>query len=93
MVALFTFSGMQAQTTNDEALIGRARGDAKECIKPYASTHEINGTVLTTDECGYAVSFTAGPRCTGTGPCPFFFILISTVTYDCDGNLVSVECY
>lgn len=99
LVAIFAFSfAANAQSTNDQALIGKAREAAKECLQPYNGSYEITASVEVTGICfvegyTYKVTFAAGPKCSGTGPCPAFAtILVATVYFDCDGNVISSEC-
>ena len=82
--------------SNDEALIGKARAAAHECLQNYAGM-EITAGVQATGTCFaggtmYRVTFSAGPRCVGNGPCPLFLILAATVDFDCDGNVINVSC-
>ena len=90
LIAVCAFTNLNAQS-NDNSLIGRARAAAHDCLQPYAG-YEITASVQSTNECGNTVTFAAGPRCTGNGPCPFFEILVATVEFDCDGNVISVTC-
>jgi hypothetical protein len=89
-----------AQATNPSALEGRARGAAEECLQPYrGSFYEISASTDVTGICfvegfTYRVSFYAGPNCKGPGPCPAFpTVLIATVDFGCEGEVLSVTCY
>lgn len=95
LLALTVSLNVNAQS--DNSLIGRARGAAHECLQPYHGNYEINASVETISICFVSgeinrVTFTASPKCSGNGPCPFFEILVATVEFDCDGNVASVNC-
>jgi len=102
VVMLFTvisFSTVKAQSTNDEALIGKARGAAHECLQPYlGSFYSIGSSVEVSGICFvegflYRVTFYAGPNCSGPNPCPSFVTrIIATVDLDCGGNVFGVNC-
>ncbi|MFL5753015.1 MAG: hypothetical protein ACJ76F_06380 [Bacteroidia bacterium] len=98
-VFVATFSA-NAQSGNDNSLIGKARGAAHECLQPYhGSFYQIDASVETIAICFVSgelsrVTFTAGPNCSGPGPCPAFPTrIIATVEFDCEGNVASVTCY
>lgn len=102
--AFFTLSGFTAPPNgNEEAqLIGRARGAAANCIAPHhAGGYEIDGQVETVGICFVSgelkrVSFYRTVRCNEqqNNPCPRpFVLLIATVDFGCDNEVVSVQCY
>lgn len=83
---------------NDNNLIGRARGAASECLTPYLSQgYAIDGQVETTGICFvsgsmHSVTFYTTSHCNNE-PCPKpFSKLVATVYFDCDNNVMSVEC-
>lgn len=82
----------------DNGLIGKARAAAHECIQPYQGNWEINATVETTGICLvsgnlHRVTIYAGPKCPPNQPCIMMVSqIIATVDFDCDGNVVHVEC-
>ncbi|MFL5765072.1 MAG: hypothetical protein ACJ77K_14105 [Bacteroidia bacterium] len=89
-----------AQPTNPKALEGRARGAAEECLQPYrGSLYEISASTDVTGICfvegfTYRVSFYAGPNCNGPGPCPAFpTVLVATVDFGCEGEILNVTCH
>jgi hypothetical protein len=82
---------------NDQALIGKARGAAHECLAQFEGNYEINAFVDVTGICfvsgnTYRVTFSAGPKCPPNHICPLFIILVATVEFDCDGNVTYVSC-
>lgn len=95
-VCLLTFAST-AQSDNDNALIGKARGAAHECLRDAPSGWEINAGVETLGICFVQgeikrVTFYASFRC-HTEVCPKIADrLVATVDFDCDGNVVSVTC-
>jgi len=92
-------SAANAQSNNnDNNLIGKARGAANECLNPYVSQGiAIAASVETTGICFvsgelHQVSFYTTVRC-HQEPCPKpASILVATVYFDCDDNVMSVEC-
>jgi hypothetical protein len=100
-IVLFTvlcFTSAQAQS--DNSLEGRARGAAHECLQPYqGGTYEITSNTDVTGICfvegfTHRVSFYAGPKCNGKGPCPAFpTVLVATVDFGCEGEILNVTCY
>lgn len=92
--------GANAQSNNDNALIGKARGAAHECLEGYnGSNLEIGAYVETVGICFVSgdlkrVRFYAGPKCNNPNePCPrFMSIIIATVDFGCDGEIVNVSC-
>jgi hypothetical protein len=104
MIVAAIFAGMAfSNSVNaqsyDQNLIGKARGAAHECLTPYVS----NGTAIaagveTTGICFvsgelHKVTFYTTVRC-HTEPCrpKPASILIATVYFDCDDNVMSVDC-
>jgi|GEM_PF-6879942 len=86
--------------SNDNSLEGRARGAAHECLQPYHNgTYEITSSTDPVSICFvqgfiYRVSFYAGPKCNGQGPCPAFPTrLVATVDFGCEGEILAVTCY
>ena len=93
---LTAFSNVNAQSAADQNLIGKARAAAHDCLQNYAGM-DINAWVETTGICfvsgsTHKVTFSAGPRCSGNGPCPYFVIRAATVQFDCEGNATVVTC-
>lgn len=97
---LLFLTNVKAQATSDNALEGKARGAAHECLQAYTGgVYEITSTTEVTGICfvqgfTYRVSFYAGPKCNGTGPCPAFPTrLVATVDFGCAGEVFGVTCY
>jgi hypothetical protein len=102
VVAMFAFmaisNSVNAQSSNDEALIGKARGAAHDCLNTYLSNGiAVDASVETTGICFvsgelHKVVFYTTVRCHNE-PCPKpASVLIATVYFDCDNNATSVEC-
>ncbi len=96
LFSALTFTKVNAQS-NDQALIGKARAAAHDCLQPYESNFEITAGVQVGASCENGgnektVIFAAGPRCTGNGPCPLFLIFVASVSFDCNGDVVAVNC-
>jgi hypothetical protein len=98
-VAAFLFFGatLTAQT-NDNNLIGKARGAAADCLNNYYSQGiAIAAGVETTGICFvsgelHKVNFYTTVRCHNE-PCPKpASVLVATVYFDCDNNVSLVEC-
>jgi hypothetical protein len=88
----------RAQSTNENSLEGRARGAAHECLQQYNGNYDITATTDVTGICfvqgfTYRVTFTARPKCSGPGACPFFAVLVASVDFGCEGELIGVTCY
>lgn len=81
---------------NDNALIGKAIAAFRsQCPQNY--TGEITGTVETVGVCfvsGYLKRVLLVPvlRCPGNQPCMYLPIRLSTVDFDCEGNVAAVNC-
>lgn len=97
---LLFFTNVKAQATSDNALEGKARGAAHECLQGYNSgSFEITTSTEVTGICFvegflYRVSIYVGPKCNGTGPCPAFpTVLAATVDFGCGGEVFGVTCY
>jgi hypothetical protein len=100
-IVLFTvlcFASAEAQSTS--SLEGRARGAAHDCLDAYrGGTYEITTSTDVTGICfvegfTYRVSIYAGPKCNGKGPCPTFpTVLVATVDFGCEGEILNVTCY
>lgn len=89
---------VKAQSSSDEALIGKARGAAHDCLQPFLSNGtQIDASVETTSICFvsgelHKVVFYTTTNCHPT-PCPAILsVLVATVYFDCDNNVTSVEC-
>lgn len=90
---------LSANAQSDNSFIGKAHGAAHDCLQPYLGpTYEIDAFVEETSICFvsgslHTVTFTAGPKCNGNGPCPTFPTrIIATVDFNCEGEVVSVNC-
>jgi len=98
---LLSFTTANAQATKDAALLGKAHGEAHECLQPYNSNpiYEVSSSIETLGICfvqGFIkrVTFYAGPACHGQGPCPTFpTVIIATVDFGCEGEVTNVTCY
>jgi hypothetical protein len=98
-IAFLAFSNsVNAQSSNDENLIGKARGAAHDCLNAYLSNGiAVDAGVETTGICFvsgelHKVTFYTSVRCHNE-PCPKpASVLIATVYFDCDDNVTSVEC-
>ncbi|MCW3071542.1 MAG: hypothetical protein JWO44_1432 [Bacteroidetes bacterium] len=101
---LLFLTNVKAQTSssqsNSHSLEGRARHAAHDCLQPYhGGIYEITASTTTTGICfvqgfTHRVSFYAGPKCNGTGPCPTFPTrLIATVDFGCEDEIIAVTCY
>jgi hypothetical protein len=94
---LMTFAAnAQSNGSNDEALTGKARAAAHECLQEYAGMN-ITAGVEATGICfaggsTYRVTFSAAPRCVGNGPCLFYIIQAAVVDFDCEGKVINVGC-
>lgn len=91
--------GQGNKAHEDNQLIGKAKHAVNDCLQPYrGSFYEIGSFVETTGICfveGFLkrVSFSAGPNCHGTQPCPDFPTrIVAYVDFDCDGNIIGVTC-
>ena len=99
LTLVFTSGIAKAQNgNNDQDLIGKAKGAAHECLNEYRSEGiDIAASVETTGICFvsgslHKVSFYTTVRCNNE-PCPRpASVLIATVYFDCDDNVMSVEC-
>jgi hypothetical protein len=96
---LFAFSVVTVNAqSNDNSLIGKARGAAHECLTPYLNSHDVDAFADVTGICiagGFLhrVTFTAGPKCPPNQVCPLFpTVIIATVDFDCEGNIIAVNC-
>lgn len=99
LVAIFAFSFSVNAQSNDQALIGKARAAASQCLTPYITDGiAIDATVETVGICfveGFTkqVKFYTTVRC-HQEPCPKpASVLVATVTFDCDGNVQDILCY
>ncbi len=98
LTLLFVGTSLNAQSNNDNGLIGKARGAAADCLQPYHSQGiAIAAGVETTGICFvsgslHKVTFYTTVIC-HNDPCPKpASILVATVYFDCDNNVSSVEC-
>jgi len=84
--------------TWDNRYIGLAWKAAHQCVQPFLNDGlDVAASVEETAACDgggsqHRVVFTGRPHCTGSGPCPFFVILIATVDFGCDDAVISVAC-
>lgn len=104
-VVLFSFLAMGASyAQNDNGIIGKARGAANECLKPFSGNDwEVNASVNTTGICfvsGFIqeVIFTARPvnQVVVTeegGHAPALPIVIAVVQIGCGGEVIYTTCY
>ena|ERR1051326_6013200 len=100
LVLLFVCAFTTSKAQSDQSFIGQATGAAHDCLQPYeGGLFQISSSVETTTACEnggseHLVTFAAGPRCNGNGPCPLFPTrIVATVLFDCDGNIIAVTCY
>lgn len=97
--------GSSMAQNNDNGYVGRARGAANDCINPFFNGNDwiIMESVNTVGSCvagGFItqVVFAARPvqqPCTDFEGCPppALPIVIATVTFGCNNELMSVNCY
>jgi len=95
---LLTTKVTNAQSQNEDALIGRARGAAHECLQAAREPgYEFVGQSETTSICfasGFltTVTFYKVPVCHDE-PCPRpVAVPVAEVNFGCDGQLLSVTC-
>lgn len=95
---LFLGTSLNAQNSNDNGLIGKARGAASDCINNYtAQGWDIAANVETTGICFvsgslHKVTFYAKVKC-NSEICPMVMAaIVATVYFDCDNTVSSVEC-
>lgn len=95
---MFLTASAFAQVTKGNSLVGRANAAAALCINDYRGRGmDIKPVVETTGICFVAselhkVSFYAVQKCR-TNPCPRTLPkLVASVYFDCDDNIMSVEC-
>lgn len=93
-----TANNTKAQSTNDNALIGRAQGAAHECINEARQPgYEISGQIETIGICfngGFItkVTFYKTPVC-HQEPCPRPIAEpVAEVTFGCEGEIINVQC-
>lgn len=85
-----------SQYPNDNALVGRAIGAFRsQCPQNY--TGQISGGVETLGICfvdGFIKRVNLFPvvHCPNSGPCPYLVILLGSVDFDCEGNVIGVNC-
>jgi len=98
LTLLFVGTSVNAQNTNNNNLIGKARGAAADCINNYTSQGiAVAAGVETTGICFvsgelHKVTFYTTVKC-HQEPCPKpASILVATVYFDCDDNVTLVEC-
>lgn len=102
VVAILSFvaisTSVNAQSSNDQNLIGKARGAAHDCLNTYLSNGvAVDASVETTGICFvsgslHKVTFYTTVKCHNE-PCPKpASVLIATVYFGCDDNVTSVEC-
>lgn len=96
--ALAAITNSVTAQTNNQNLVGKARGAAHECLRQYVSNGiAVGASVETTGICFvsgsmHKVSFYTTIKCQQE-PCPRpASVLIATVYFDCDDNVTSVEC-
>lgn len=97
-VAMFLISFATSAQTNDNGLIGRAIGVAHECLQDAPNGWDINGSTETVGICfveGFItrVTLVANYRCHSENCPKVMSILLATVDFDCDGNVISYTCY
>lgn len=98
--ALFMFSAQtsQAQSANDNALIGKARAELSQCLATNYGDMEITGSAYPTGNiCPDGseeknVVFYGQARCPGNEPCYRRAIILGYVFFDCDGNVTGSTC-
>lgn len=98
MAFLFLGANVNAQSNNDNNLIGKARGAAAQCLSYYHSQGiAIGASVEATGICFvsgslHKVTFYTTIKCHNE-PCPKpASYLVATVYFDCDNNVSSVVC-
>lgn len=98
MAFLVFGANVNAQSNNDNALIGKARGAAADCVNNYtAQGYDIAASVETTGICFvsgslHKVTLYAKVKC-NSEICPqVMAALVAIVYFDCNNNVSSVEC-
>ena len=98
LALLITGATLNAQSTNNNNLIGKARGAASNCLNYYYSQGiSIGASVETTGICFvsgelHKVSFYTTVKCHNE-PCPKpASVLVATVYFDCENKVTSVDC-
>lgn len=98
IVTIFLLSFVSFSQSNDNSLIGKAKGAAHECLQNAPSGWQISGSTETIGICfveGFITRVTlyAEFRCHSEN-CPKVAArLLATVDFDCEGNVISSTCY
>lgn len=104
LVAVLGLSAGSLFAQSDNGLIGRARGAAHDCLNDFNGKDwiimESVGVIGSCFVDGFItqVTFSARPvvqPCGGEQPCypPPLPIVVATVTFGCDGEIISNSCY
>lgn len=104
LVMLFAFAMISISATfaqNDNGLIGRAQGAAHECLQNFNSSDwNINANVNDVAICFVSgtikeVVFIATPKLPkGIYPMVRIMpIVVARVQFDCNGDIISTDCY
>lgn len=101
MTAAVLLSASSLFAQNDNGLIGRAQGAANECLNDFnPSQWDIHSSVNDVAICFVSgtikeVVFFATPKVSkDMYPLVRFMpIVVATVRFDCNGDIVSTECY
>lgn len=98
IIAFLSFGATVNAQSNNNNLIGKARGAAANCLNNYYSEGiAIGASVETTGICFvsgelHKVTFYTTIKCHNE-PCPKpASYLVATVYFDCSDNVTSVEC-
>ncbi len=92
----FTTAASAQGKHNDNALIGKARGAAHECLTEGLNNSELNASIETLGICFVSgqikrVTLYGMPKCTSDF-CIMMVRIVATVDFDCDGNIIAVNC-
>jgi hypothetical protein len=93
--ALLIATGAKAaEPTGDGYYVGQATAQLHDCLAAaHSSGVDVQSSVShDATSCTTTVTFTGTPHCPANQPCPFFAVLIGSVTFDCDGNVISSTC-
>lgn len=98
LFAVVAFSFAASAQNADNALIGKAKGVAHECLQNKPAGWEVSASIETVGICfveGFIqrVTFYAEYKCHAEN-CPKVAArLLATVDFDCEGNVISYNCY
>lgn len=91
----FTTAASAQGKNNDNSLIARAKAAANGCTDGFNNS-ELNASVETLGICFVSgeikrVTVYGMPKCTSDF-CIMMITIVATVDFDCDGNIIAVNC-